>query len=216
MKKLMAALFTASLLIGSEGHALASEHFGELNLKAGLQLNGKGDLSFEIITNPHSDYEGKGSISMDFDPGFALTGEYLIPCSHFPRGKNLFKFGLGISYLPSLKTKSKFLGDWNISCLPIYFTLQANPFAHKLLHRIFIKGNIGYSLKLSNNKSAVDNSGVEDIFNFYSDPKSMMYPGRIYYELSTGYEFPFGITIDWLIARTTLVQNVVTPIRIIS
>jgi hypothetical protein len=194
MKKLMAALFTASLLIGSEGHALASEHFGELNLKAGCALNGKGDLNFEIITNAHSDYEGKSSISMDLDPVFSLTGEYLVPCSHFFQDKNVFKFGVGLSYLPSLNLKELNLpNDCRFSCLPIYFTLQANPFAHKLLRRIFIKGNIGYSLNLSNEQSVLDKL-IRKASAFGQISKK--HTGGSYYGLSAGYEFPAGIIID--------------------
>ncbi|MDR2399574.1 MAG: hypothetical protein LBD61_04010 [Endomicrobium sp.] len=102
MKKIVITLFAASLLIYIvEWHALASDHFGELNLKGGLILNGKGDVTIEARNRTkYSD-----TISSDLDHGFSFALEYLIPCSHFFQDENLFKFGLGLGYLPSLKTK---------------------------------------------------------------------------------------------------------------
>jgi hypothetical protein len=184
MKKIVTALFAATLLIEGGIHALASDHFGELNLKAGCTLNVKGDVNSEL--------DGERS-SFDlnlldlFDHVFSFAVEYLIPCSHFFQDENLFKFGLGLSYLPSLK--SKLNHHLNFSCLPIYFTLQANPFMHsqdELLHRIFIKGNIGYSLNLSDDRSLIGEG--KDV--------SHQHQGGIYYGLSAGYEFPVGIIID--------------------
>jgi hypothetical protein len=202
VKKIVIALFAASLLICiGKGHALASDHFGELNLKGGLILNGKGDVTFEMRNRTK---DSKFTMSSDLDHGFSFALEYLIPCSHFFQDENLFKFGLGLGYLPSLKIKEfkDAPNDFRLSCLPIYFTLQVNPFPsqHELLHRIFIKGNIGYSLNLSNDQILSDgiinkNKGIIKLLNIAQISKRSNV-GGIYYGLSAGYEFPVGIIID--------------------
>ncbi|MDR2398876.1 MAG: hypothetical protein LBD61_00290 [Endomicrobium sp.] len=81
MKKIVAALFAASLLIvGGRVYALASDHFGELNLKGGVIIKGASDFKLKYrIDNEQSG----GIISTDLDHGFSFALEYLIPCSHF-------------------------------------------------------------------------------------------------------------------------------------
>jgi hypothetical protein len=190
-EKIVAALFAASLLIGGgrELYALASDHSGELNLKGGMILNGKG--SNIILKTKDSSSESKSSID-DFENGQYFVLEYLIPCSHFfqDQDKDLFKFGLGLGYLFHITPKKLDIPiNWFIACSHIYFTLQVNPFPsqYELLHRLFIKGNIGYSFNVSSDKS---------ILKPYVDTILKKPTGGIYYGLSAGYEFPVGIIID--------------------
>jgi hypothetical protein len=202
MKKIVTALFAVSLLIGMGGHALASDHFGELNLKAGCIINGKGDGdgSLKIVNNDNGRRMSTTmSMSEELEHNFSFAVEYLILSSHFFRDKNLFKFGLGLSYLPSLNIKKfEAPAGFRLSCLPIYFTLQVNPFMcsqDKVSHGVFIKGNIGYSLNLSNDQPLLDNF-ITSVLSKHIDPTSKKYQGGSYYGLSAGYEFPVGIIID--------------------
>ncbi|MCA6085821.1 hypothetical protein [Candidatus Endomicrobiellum agilis] len=93
----------------------------------------------------------------------------------------IVKFGPGFSYLFPVSD-----GEESFSYLPIYFTIQVNPFINVLdeyLHGLFVKGNIGYNALFDfENKD----------YNEYKFDKS----GGLYCGISAGYEFPFGLLFD--------------------
>ena len=115
-------LILVGLLVGGAmSVALASDNFGELNIKAGLNLTSMKRLDFlrEQIIDAEK-----------LNPSVSLCGEYLISGERLVSNLNFLKIGLGLKYLfPSkFKIKNTSIPDFKLSFLPIYFTLQANPF----------------------------------------------------------------------------------------
>jgi hypothetical protein len=150
------------------------DNFGELNIKAGSQFVGK-------IASRSTEED---NVSVNLDIGFCVTAEYLIYCGRFSQDLEFLKFGPGFSYLfpRGIDVKD---GKDSYSYLPIYFTLQANPFISafdEYLHGIFVKGSIGYNV----------------LFDFKSkeDYSKLNNNGGVYYGISGGYEFSFGVIIE--------------------
>jgi hypothetical protein len=74
--------------------ALASDNFGELNVKAGVNLSTK----FES--------KGDGPLSTNLKPCVSFAGEYLIPAEHLVSSLDFLKFGVGLKYLLPTETKT--------------------------------------------------------------------------------------------------------------
>lgn len=75
---------------------------------------------------------------------------------------------------------------YSYSYLPVYFTLQVNPFINSFeeyLHGIFVKGNIGYNVLFD--------FKMENSTNYKFDNSR-----GIYYGFFAGYEFQFGLIFD--------------------
>jgi hypothetical protein len=185
MKRFKAVyLVLVGLLIGGAmSSALASDNFGELNVKAGLNLStefktGQGDVSF----------------SDNLKPCVSFAGEYLIPAEHLVSSLDFLKFGVGLKYLlpTQIETDSLTINGKSakFSYLPIYFTLQINPFVksnEEYLKWLFVKGDIGYNAYFSSNfKEVFEQEGISSIKD----------KGGLYYAFGAGCEFPFGLTLD--------------------
>ncbi|MDR1434294.1 hypothetical protein [Candidatus Endomicrobiellum devescovinae] len=105
------------------------------------------------------------------------------------------KFGVGLKYLLPTQAKTDLLKNNDgksakFSYLPIYFTLQINPFVksnEEYLKGLFVKGDIGYNAYFSSN--------FKELFNDqgFSSTKDK---GGLYYAFGAGYEFPFGLVFD--------------------
>jgi hypothetical protein len=181
MKRVVAAL----LIINMVTVAFSDDNFGELNVEAGLQFVEKMNVNYK---NPERDQKDE---TYYLKSGVILTAEYLICCEYFSESVESLKFGAGLSYLLPRNVDKK---DTNISvsCFPVYFTLQANPFigAHnKVFHGIFVKGNFGYNILFDFED--------KDLINKYKIGKDEIDKnGGLYYGISLGYEFPFGLIID--------------------
>jgi hypothetical protein len=185
VKRVVAALLTISMFTLCVGIALASDNFGELNIKAGFQFVGKMGIEYK---NPDPDEENK---KVDLNNGVIITGEYVIPLEYFSEIIDSLKFGAGLSYLLPRDVDKK---DANISvsCLPIYFILQVNPFIgaqNKVFRAIFVKGNFGYN--------ALFDFENKNLINKYKIEKNEIdKTGGVYYGVSAGYEFHFGLIVD--------------------
>jgi hypothetical protein len=98
MKRFKAVyLVLAGLLVsGAMSVALASDNFGELNIKAGLNLSTKfkGELN-----------NGEPSIA-NLKPGVSFAGEYLILAEHLVSSLDFLKFGVGLKYLLPTELKN--------------------------------------------------------------------------------------------------------------
>jgi hypothetical protein len=185
MKRITSVLFAVSMLVvGSNDVALSQyysfdDNFGELNVKVGSQFLGKMDVNYK-----NAGPDDKNG-TRDSDIGFIVTGEFLIPFRHFLDDMNSLQFGAGLSYsFPRrINTASS---TYSYSYLPVYFTLQVNPFINSFeeyLNGIFVKVNIGYNV-LSDFK-------MEDSTNYKFDNTR-----GIYYGFFAGYEFQFGLIFD--------------------
>lgn len=179
-------LVLVGLLIGGAmSSALASDNFGELNVKAGVNLctglNLKStDTNFE---DDKSEFVSK--------PCASFAGEFLIPAEHLVSSLDFLKFGVGLKYLTSAKTIPVIVVDerpLKLSYLPIYFTLQINPFVRsneESLKGLFVKGDIGYNAYFSSN--------LKKAYEAYNNGKDKR---GLYYAFGAGYEFPFGVVFD--------------------
>jgi hypothetical protein len=171
MKRFKAVyLVLVGLLVGGAmSSALASDNFGELNVKAGLNLT----------TVMKAKYGGEASTAK-LKPCPSLNVEYLLTLGCFSQSLDFLKCGLGLGYLVPTKI-DKAASNTKISYFPIYFTLQFNPLTRandEYLKGIFVKGNIGYNAYFS------------------SDLKNAKDTGGLYYAIGAGYEFPFGALIE--------------------
>lgn len=179
MRRLFVILFIINITVLSM-NCIASDNFVEINVKAGIQPVGKINVEYK---NPSPDEKDK---TFDLNTGLIFAGEFLILYEYFSESVKNFKFGFGFSYLP--------LRDYNkntnisISYLPVYFTLQVNPFIgakNEVLHGIFLKGNMGHNV----------------LFDFKDKGKGLYNnskPNKInglHYAFSTGYEFAFGLIV---------------------
>jgi hypothetical protein len=213
MKRILVALLLAvSLLIG-QGAALAADHFGELNVKAGLNLTDTMKIGADVV-----------SVRTKLDPCISLGGEYLIPAEHFSSSLDFFKFGVGLKCLFPTKPKVRG-GETEFSYLPIYFTLQANPFVKsdkECLKGIFVKGDIGYNAYFS---SCCPKSRSEmGVFSRSGSQETLEDDGGLYYAFGAGYEFPFGLVVDITYGTyksstkataTDVISGVLQPYRIL-
>lgn len=186
MKRIAIVLFVASMfVVGSRDLALSYysfygfyDNFGELNVKIGTHLFGKMNVNYK---NP--DLNDRNGVR-DSDIGVDFTGEYLISCAHLLEDIEILKLGAGVSYLlpTGINTDN---GKYFYSYLPIYFTLQVNPFINSFdeyLHGIFVKGNIGYNILFDFKAENLPNCKFDN-------------SGGIYYSFFGGYEFCFGLII---------------------
>ncbi|MDR1104478.1 MAG: outer membrane beta-barrel protein [Endomicrobium sp.] len=189
MKRFKAVyLVLAGLLVsGAMSVALASDNFGELNVKAGLNLSTKFKSELEL-TN-------RELLFANLKPGVSFAGEYLILAEHLVSSLDFLKFGVGLKYLLPTKLKDNDLTLAvklaKFSYLPIYFTLQINPFVksnEEYLKGLFVKGDIGYSAYSSSNfKELLNNSPIST---------NIKDKGGLYYAFGAGYEFPCGLVFD--------------------
>ncbi|MDR1434319.1 outer membrane beta-barrel protein [Candidatus Endomicrobiellum devescovinae] len=187
MKRIRAVLLViVGLLVGrAMSVALASDNFGELNIKAGLNLTSLKRM--DLLRSQKFDAE-------KLNPSGSLCGEYLISGERLVSNLNFLKIGLGLKYLfPSeFKIKNTSIPDFKLSFLPIYFTLQANPFIksnNEGLKGMFVKGDIGYNAYFSQNVKEIGNNDG----NIVQFKKSK---GGLYYAFGAGYEFPSGLVFD--------------------
>ena len=164
MKKLVFALVTAIFISGAAFAASGSN--GEINVKAGLYPFGGFTLEDEVMPNVYMNQKVVLEVS------FSFAAEYLYPLN------DIFKVGVGLEYSLGMvpKNKTTSLGDWKYTALPIYATVQTNPFIEK---EIFIKGNIGY----------VASPNVENAPDDALD-------GGLYWAVAAGYEFPIGLIVE--------------------
>ncbi|MDR2437015.1 MAG: hypothetical protein LBD17_02980 [Endomicrobium sp.] len=187
MKRVVVVLFVVSMFIVVSRDLASSyysfygfyDNFGELNVKIGGHFFGKMNANYK---NP--DFNDRNGVR-DSDIGVTFTGEYLISCAHLLGDIEILKLGAGFSYLlpTDINTSNS---NYSCSYLPIYFTLQVNPFINSFdeyLHGIFVKGNIGYNVLFDFKAGNLPNCKFDN-------------SGGIYYSFSTGYEVPFGVIID--------------------
>lgn len=116
------SLILVGLLVGEAiSVTLASDNFGELNIKAGLNLTSVKRIDF--LRNQIIDAER-------LNPCVSFCGEYLISAERLVSNLNFLKVGLRLKYLsPSeFKIKNTSIPNFKLSFFPIYFTTQANPF----------------------------------------------------------------------------------------
>jgi hypothetical protein len=186
MKRFKAVyLVLVGLLVGGAmSSALASDNFGELNVKAGLNLSTK--LKNEVDVT---------SSSNNLKPCVSFAGEYLIPAKHLVSSLDFLKFGVGLKYLlpTQIKTDANVVNGKQVkfSYLPIYFTLQINPFVksnEECLKGLFVKGDIGYNAYFSSN--------LKEVMKELGGNFSIKDKGGLYYAFGAGYEFPFGLVFD--------------------
>jgi hypothetical protein len=167
------------LLSALFANCIACDNWGEFNVKAGLQFAGKIKIEYKI---PDPDEKDE---ALNLNTGFIVSGEFLIPCEYFSESVENFKFGMGVSYLFPRDYKRN--ANVSISYLPVYFTLQVNPFIgtqNKVFYGIFLKGNVGHNFLFDfKDKGLYNNSKLDKT-------------GGLHYAFSTGYEFPFGLIID--------------------
>ncbi|MDR0398391.1 MAG: porin family protein [Endomicrobium sp.] len=184
MKRIRVVLLVIVCLLvgGAMSVALASDNFGELNIKAGLNLTSLKRI--DLLRSQKFDAE-------KLNPCVSLCGEYLISGERLVSNLNFLKIGLGLKYLfPSeFKIKNISIPDFKLSFLPVYFTLQANPFIksnNEVLKGMFVKGAIGYNAYFSQN--------VKEITPIQFKKSK----GGLYYAFGAGYEFPFplGLVFD--------------------
>ncbi|MDR2427534.1 MAG: hypothetical protein LBD19_01110 [Endomicrobium sp.] len=168
--------------------ALASDNFGELNVKAGVNLCTDLNLKLNGTKSEDGEFGSK--------PCASFAGEFLVPAEHLVSSLDFLKFGVGLKYLTSAKIIPNagftFKGQsQKLSYLPIYFTLQINPFVRsneESLKGLFVKGDIGYNAYFSSN--------LKKVYNYDEVELSVKDKGGLYYAFGAGYEFPFGVVFD--------------------
>lgn len=161
MRKLLAVM-SAMVLFAGIG-------FADLNVMFG----------FDVLSKSKMEGDDK-EIPFGNKIGFSVTSEYLYPVNE------MVKVGGGLQYL--LPRKSNVNGKaenmaLKASYLPIYATVQVNPF--KEAAGLFLKGNIGYSVLLKSEIKELSENG------FDMDKK-----GGIYFGLGFGYEFENGLIFN--------------------
>ena len=144
---------------------------GEVNVGLGLALGGtvKVDRSMSAGLGPSESNSESAQIG-----GISLYGEYLYLIN------DIIKVGGGLQYLIEREVADASGESPKFSYLPIYLTVQVNPIS--TAKEIFLKGNIGYSLLFTDSVVMGYGPGVD------RDEK-----GGLYYGISAGYEFPFGL-----------------------
>jgi hypothetical protein len=141
--------------------------FADLNVKAGFNYQQKMDIKTD-------GYRGDGKLC----EGYHLNCEYLTPLI------SAFKIGGGVEFcFPRMRKDAG--RSLEFSWLPIYFTVQVNPFQNGENEKgIFFKGNIGYIVDFSSTEAWID------------APTKVDDKGGLYFALSTGYELPCGLILE--------------------
>lgn len=180
MKKIF--VFAVLMLLCANAALAAWSEFEdtEINIRAGVDLPGRFDIEVEDMAK-----------KFDTEIGASASIELLAPTAY-----EKFKIGFGVEYLyyRIYEMKSKildydFVNDvWiiageetlkpQISFLPVYLTLQVNPFGSA--KGLFVKGNIGYIAYAE----AYDKSGHHT------------FSGNLYWAFASGYEFASGFLFD--------------------
>jgi len=166
MKNLVLAMLAVIFMAGT---VLAN---GEVNAGLGLALGGtvKADRSMSAGLGPPESNSESAQIG-----GISLYGEYLYLIN------DIIKVGGGLQYLIEREVADVLdVESSKFSYLPIYLTVQVNPI--NAAKEIFLKGNIGYNLLFTDSIVKGYGPGVD------RDEK-----GGLYYGISAGYEFLFGL-----------------------
>lgn len=170
-------------------------YFGEMNLKAGLDINGL--YHFPKIYLKTTEVNN----SLGENPILESKTEFCLGAEVFPfflpliNEDNKPKFGIGLQYKIS---RQMILGEMlgyllpgalpNISFafIPVYLTCQIKPFANSQdkAKGIFVKGDIGYSFVQKN----LDSFNYGRTLVNFDNPQ-----GGLYYSLGIGYELPSGL-----------------------
>jgi hypothetical protein len=180
-------IITASFVTAQEenaGFSLAGGKFGQVNIKAGIDLEStiRGYYEDEMQGVDIVDNEVQNS-----DLGFTLTAEYLSPLLF-----NIFKGGIGVQYAFPRKSWAGDGPDYQttferpreaFSFLPVYAALQLHPV--KSFQELFLRGNIGYVLCLSQDQKP-EVSGVT------KKPTE----GGLYWGVAAGFEFSWGLIAE--------------------
>ncbi|MDR2509839.1 MAG: hypothetical protein LBC77_04250 [Spirochaetaceae bacterium] len=186
-KYLLAAalmIITAAFVTAQEGNAgfsLAGGKFGQLNVKAGLDLKSQVKGTFD------GEYMGADMLVVEWqnsDLGFNLGAEYLSPLLF-----GIFKGGIGVQYAfprtswAAPEATDPETGRAIFSFLPIYAALQLHP--SKSFKELFIRGNIGYALCLKHEEKPED-----------ADVSKTANGGGLYWGIAAGFEFDWGLIIE--------------------
>ena len=190
VKALLAAammIITASFVTAQEnnaGFSLAGGRFGQVNIKAGIDLESrvKGKFEGEFMTLNLLQVETQPS-----DTGFTLTAEYLSPLL-----LDIFKGGIGVQYAlprtswgegPDMSAGETETERATFSFLPVYAALQLHP--AKSFQELFLRGNIGYVFCLTQEEKP-ETPGV------VKSPKQ----GGLYWGVAAGFEFNWGLIVE--------------------
>lgn len=170
-------------------------YFGEMNLKAGLDINGLYHFPKIYFKTTKFDNSLEENPILESKTEFCLGAEIFPFFLPFNKEDNKPKFGIGLQYKISRQMifgemLSYFFGNErpNISFafIPVYLTCQIKPFANSQdkAKGIFVKGDIGYSFVQKN----LDSFNVSETLVNFDNPQ-----GGLYYSLGIGYELPSGL-----------------------
>jgi hypothetical protein len=166
MKKVVLAVLSV-VFAAANVFAFGTGEKGEVNVKLSYDLVssidtdntydynlGWIDREGSAIISHHYQHNGTGSQSLDLKSGITMGGEYLYPL--FSR----LKVGGGMQYFLARNTtadlnggNSDVLGKVDVAYLPLYATIQVNPFAGAW----YLKTNFGYNIY---SKSKLSGGGI--------------------------------------------------------
>lgn len=163
MKKILAA---AAAIVFFAGIGFAGDK-GTINISAG----------FDAVSNMSIEMYGDDA-SFGRKAGFNVSAEYMHPIN------DMIKIGGGLQYLLPRKATMKMGPEIDIktSVLPIYVSVQANPF--KEVSGLFLKGNLGYNVL------------VDVDVKYGGHDMDVDSKGGIYAGLGCGFEFQNGFFFD--------------------
>lgn len=208
-------IVTASFVTAQEenvGLSLAGGKLGEINLKFGyiFESSLRGSSTFEAdpglfmgTGTPTGAQEITNTEITPLSSGISLGAEYLyaipLPQVAFIH-PGFLKIGVGGEYLFPIKAYGEYGGGSQseiitFSLLPIYGIVQVNP--SKTIPGLFLRGSIGYTLFLDFDQEPKV-PGVEIIDR----------SGGLYWGVSAGYEFDWGLFVECTYAQARFIQNV--------
>ncbi|GHT50376.1 hypothetical protein AGMMS49990_02670 [Endomicrobiia bacterium] len=191
----MKKLILVAAMVFVLGGVAFSDFAGEVNVKVGPEVYGNVSWKDKIKMKGGTD-ERKESIPVGISAD--LLGEFLHP---LPVNDSI-KAGIGLGYLYPRKIKKKESDNLTFSYLPIYGTIQINPFSSA--KGMFFKGNIGYTFffnSMENGQKTVtvddDKPGGEQVCRNDNDKiKSLKNCGGLYCGIGAGYEFSNSLILD--------------------
>jgi hypothetical protein len=180
-------VITASFVTAQEenaGFSLAGGKFGQVNIKAGIDLESTVRGKFE---GKYGGFDVLEVEAQQSDLGFALAAEYLSPLFF-----DLFKGGIGVQYAfprtswgegPDYASGETESARATMSFLPVYAALQLHPV--NSFQELFLRGNIGYVVCLTQDekpkKPGVTKSPTQ---------------GGLYWGVAAGFEFNWGLIVE--------------------